>query len=111
MALHDGLGTGASTGAPAGTDWTAEDTYWRSNFRARPYVGADRTYETYQPGYRYGYESANRYAGRSWNEVERDLETGWANYEHRGTSTWQQIKDAVRDAWDRVTGQHPVGSR
>ena len=93
-------------------EWMDEDAYWRTNFRNRRYASSgSNDYTYYQPGYRYGYESANRYAGRSWNEVERDLETGWANYEHRGTSTWQQIKDAVRDAWDRVTGQHPVGSR
>ena len=109
MALHDGLGTGASTGAPAGTDWTAEDNYWRSNFRARPYVGADRGYDVYQPGYRYGFESAKRYPGQKWNDVEADLRSGWDRFEHRGQSTWEHVKDAVRDAWDRVTGNRPSG--
>jgi hypothetical protein len=39
--------------------------------------------------------------------VESDLRTGWDKYEHRlsGGSTWENIKDAVRDAWHRVTGQ------
>ena len=63
-------------------------------------------------GYRYGFEAANRYEGRSWNEVESDLSRSWDKYEHRGNSTWEQIKDAVRDAWDRVTGSRTtVGSR
>jgi hypothetical protein len=46
--------------------------------------------------------------GRSWNDVEADLRTGWDKYEGRGTaaeSTWEKVKDAVRDAWHRVTGQ------
>jgi hypothetical protein len=83
-------------------DWGAEETYWRENWRNRPYVSADRGYEYYQPGYRYGVESAQRYRGRDWNEVEGDLQTGWNRYEHRGQSAWEHVKHAVRDAWDRV---------
>jgi hypothetical protein len=41
--------------------------------------------------------------GRTWNEVEADLRTGWDKFEHRGTSTWERVKDAVRDAWHRAT--------
>jgi hypothetical protein len=46
--------------------------------------------------------------GRSWNDVESDLRTGWDRYEGRGNSTWENVKDAVRDAWHRVTGQKDV---
>ena len=92
--------------------WEDEDAYWRSNFRTRPYASdADRDYDYYAPGYRYGYEAANRYQNRSWNDVEADLSRDWSSYEHRGTSTWEQMKHAVRDAWDRVTGNRPVGTR
>jgi hypothetical protein len=92
--------------------WTDEDAYWRANYRNRPYASSDeRDYDYYQPGYRYGFESASRYQGRNWNDVESDLSRNWSTYEHRGNSTWENVKDAVRDAWDRVTGRHPVGSR
>ncbi|HEU4564746.1 MAG TPA: hypothetical protein VFS05_08865 [Gemmatimonadaceae bacterium] len=85
--------------------WSDEDRYWRDNFRSRPYVTADRGYDYYEPGYRYGYESAVHYRGRSWNDVEPELRSGWDRYEHRGTarSTWEDIKDSVRDAWNRIT--------
>jgi hypothetical protein len=86
------------------SDWTAEDNYWRSTFTSRPYVRADRGYEAYRPGYRYGFESATRHRGRQWDEVESELRSGWDRYEHRGQSMWENVKDAVRDAWDRVTG-------
>ena len=96
----------------AQVEWNDEDAYWRQNFRTRPYASTGvNDYGFYQPGYRYGYEAANRYSGRQWNDVEADLARGWSTYEHRGTSTWEQIKDAARDAWDRVMGRHPVGSR
>ena len=92
--------------------WNDEDTYWRTNYPNRPYASsAGKDYDFYRPGYRYGYESANRYHGREWNDVEEDLSRNWNTYEHRGTSTWEQIKDAVRDAWNRVTGNRPVGTR
>jgi hypothetical protein len=92
--------------------WTDEDSYWRKNYQTRPYASSgDREYDYYQPGYRYGYEAANRYQDRSWSDVEADLSRDWTAYEHRGTSTWDQMKSAVRDAWDRITGNRPVGTR
>jgi hypothetical protein len=91
--------------------WNEEDAYWRTNYRNRPYgSSADKSYDFYQPGYRYGYEAANQYEGRNWSDVESDLSRNWNSYEHRGSSTWEQVKDAVRDAWDRVTGHRSVGA-
>lgn len=84
-------------------DWDAEDTYWRTNYRTRPYASSGSDYETYRPGYRYGYEAARKYHGRDWNDVESDLSRGWNTFEHRANSTWEQVKAAVKDAWDRVT--------
>jgi len=46
--------------------------------------------------------------GRTWDEAEEDLKAGWARFEHRSESAWEDIKDAVRDAWDRVTGKRRV---
>jgi hypothetical protein len=93
-------------------DWNAEDTYWRTNYSSRPYAsGGANAYEHYQPGYRFGVESASRYQGRNWDEAETDLKRDWDSYQYRGQSTWDQMKAAVRDAWDRVTGKTHVGAR
>jgi hypothetical protein len=84
--------------------WDEEDRYSRQNYSSRPYAkGSD--YDTLAPGYRYGYESAGKYKGRAWSDVESDRERDWNSYGYRGKSTWQQVKDAVRDGWDRVTGR------
>ena len=94
------------------TEWKDDDAYWRENYRMRPYASSStHEYGFYQPAYRYGYESANRYSDRQWKDVEADLARGWNTFEHKTASTWEQIKDAVRDGWDRVMGRHPVGSR
>jgi hypothetical protein len=92
-------------------NWNDEDTYWRSNYSTRPYASGSTNYDQWRGAYRYGFESANRYSGKNWNDVESDLSRGWNSYEHRGSSTWEQVKAAVRDGWERVTGRHTVGSR
>jgi hypothetical protein len=89
--------------------WDQEDTWWRDNFLSRPYA-AGRTYEDFRPAYRYGFESASHHAGRDWKEAETDLRTGWDKFEGKGPggAKWEDIKDAVKDAWHRITGQHDV---
>ncbi len=89
--------------------WIQEDAWWRENFSTRPYVEG-RQYEELRPAYQFGYESANHHLGREWNEVELDLRTGWDKFEGKGPggATWENVKDAVKDAWHRITGQHDV---
>jgi hypothetical protein len=86
-------------------DWTTEDEYWRTNYKHRPYAGFN-DYHYWQPAYRYGYESAQRYPNKTWDTVKADLRSGWDSYEHRpdGLTTWEEVKDAVHDAWDRIVG-------
>lgn len=86
--------------------WETEDNYWFENFSSRPYAIGPDFYERFRPAYRYGFESAQHHVGRQFEDAEPDLREGWSRYEHRGTepSPWEEIKAAVRDAWDRVTG-------
>jgi hypothetical protein len=101
--------TNTTAGTASGTagigDWATEEGYWRDAFASRPYARADRGFDYYRPGFRYGFESAQRYRGKEWNDVEPDLRSGWDRFEHRGQNTWENIKDAVRDAWNRATGR------
>jgi hypothetical protein len=82
--------------------WETEEPYWRENFSTRPYANADLDFDFYRGAYRYGFESAHKHAGRSWEDAQRDLEADWDKYEHRGEGAWEHAKHAVRDAWDRV---------
>lgn len=85
--------------------WTDEERWWRDNYRTRPYVDANRSFDEYRPAYRYGYESARRLGSRNWDEAEPELRAGWDRYEERGQSTWEDVKDSVRDIWHRMTGK------
>jgi hypothetical protein len=107
-----GAAVGAAVGAVAGglagkgvaeaIDPTVEDKYWGENYSSSPYVTRGTDYGTYQPAYRYGWESYSRYPGRSFDEVEPELQRDWD--QHRGVSalTWENAKAATRDAWHRV---------
>jgi hypothetical protein len=99
-----GLG-GNTSSSPISGDWNLDQAWWRANFRDRPYVSVDRRFEEYEPSLRFGYHSANRYRGQNWNDVEHHLKTDWEAYEGRGESTWEHVKESVRDAWDNVTGK------
>lgn len=94
----------ADSSRDRGGDWSTEESYWRQNYRNRPYTDENREFDEYRPGYKYGYESADRMGGRPWHEAEPELRSGWDEYEDRNDSTWDQIKDSVKDAWDRATG-------
>lgn len=92
-----------------GKTWDNEENWWREHYADRPYVESGLGFEHYRPAYRYGTEAGNHHLGRTWNEVEPDLSAGWASYEYgaRGVARagWEDIVDAVRDAWYRVTGE------
>jgi hypothetical protein len=82
--------------------WDDEERFWRTAYLTRPYASGT-AYDVLAPGYRYGYESARQSAGRPWGELEPELERGWKACAYRGQSTWDQVKAAVQDAWERVT--------
>jgi len=81
-------------------------TRWDNDFRTyhtSRYGNTGRTYEQYTPAYRYGYTLANdpRYRDWDWNRVESHARTDW---EQRGEGAWEDFKDSIRYAWDKVRG-------
>jgi hypothetical protein len=103
-----GAAIGAVAGGYAGKaveesiDPTAEDAYWRQNYKNRPYVDKGASYDTYQPAYQYGWESRSQYGSRRFDEVEPELERGWHARGGKSNLKWAQAKAATRDAWDRL---------
>ncbi len=111
-----GAAIGAVVGAVAGglagksvaesVDPTAEDAYWRENYKSRPYAAGDvKVYEydrDYAPAYRHGYTAASKYSGRKYDDVESDLARGWEETKGESRLGWEKAKHATRDAWHRV---------
>lgn len=102
-----GAAVGAVVGGLAGKgiaemiDPTAEEAYWRENYDTQPYYSKGYTYDDYHPAYRTGWEGRGRYEGRTFDEVERELEADYNR--NRGTSKlgWGQNRNAARATWDR----------
>jgi hypothetical protein len=94
---------GGATGAMVGEDLDREENeYWRENYRTRPYYSDDVSYDTIAPAYRYGWESRARYDGKSFEDAEDILSSGWAETKHDVQLGWEQARDAVRDSWNHA---------
>jgi uncharacterized protein (TIGR02271 family) len=99
---------GAEQGQGA-NDFAAYEAECRQNFTSTYGTkGKDYTYEKYQPAYRYGYELTNdkRYSGKDWGAVEAEARRDWET-RYPGQGRWEEIKEAVRYAWDSVRGREP----
>ena len=97
-------GSHPAVGSGVALDPTAEDGYWRDNYMKRPYYRSSKSYSDYQPAYRFGWESAARseFRGRPFEDAEPDLEIGWERAKGSSREKWYEIRDAARDAWDRI---------
>jgi len=87
------------------TNFDSFDDYatdFRNNF-TKTYDSRGYTYERYEPAYRYGYTLATdeRYTNKDWAAIEADARRDW---ERKNQGAWEDFKDSIRYAWDRVRG-------
>ena len=102
---------GAAVGAVAGgligkgvaeaIDPTAEEAYWSQNYTREPYYERGYSFADYHPGYRTGWEGRARYEGRTFDEVEKDLEFDYARNRGKSRLEWEKNRHAARAAWER----------
>jgi uncharacterized protein (TIGR02271 family) len=85
------------------TRWADVASRYRSIWQQR-YGTSDRRWEDYEPGYRYAYEMQQdrRYRGRTFDEVETDLQQDWRTRQQE--SPWDKVRSSIREAWTDVTG-------
>lgn len=83
---------------------TNDDDYFRQHFTST-YGSTGDKYDDYAPAYSYGSEMARnqKYTGRKWDEVENDLRSDWSSRGGSTGSTWEKMKDAVKQGWNRMT--------
>lgn len=102
-----GMMAGAVAGGLAGKgvgeliDPTTEDNWLRDRFASRPYVREGETFEHYRPIYRYGAEAEAKYGHHGFDKAEREIAQDWANAKQESRREWHEVRDAVRDAYDR----------
>lgn len=91
----------AERGVAEALDLGRDDSYWRAEFRRRPYASESTDYDRWRPAYLYGWEARRLTWGCSWQDTEAQLEEAWSGIEPNLDMDWQQARPAVRDAWDR----------
>jgi hypothetical protein len=84
-------------------DPTTEDAWLREYFGTRAAHREGKTHDHYRHAYHYGLLSADRHAGRRFEDVEPELRTGWDTARDTCPLVWDEARDAVRHAFDRGT--------
>lgn len=88
-------------------DPTVEMTYWRNEYRKRPYFDERYEFEDYEPAYRAGWESYETKTTQddvndSWAEREAIARQRWENEGGSGRMDWPQARQAAQDSYERV---------
>jgi len=91
-------GTAAST-----SGFETFDSDFQKNYQSK-FAKSGYTYPQFSPAYRYGYHLANdeRYNSGDWATVEPQARSLW---EQHNKGTWEEFKDAIQYAWDKVRGK------
>ena len=107
-----GAAVGAVAGAVAGgmagkgvaeaINPTVEHEYWRVEYVKRPYFAANTPYDQYGPAYQYGWESFVAHKGKKFQDVEAQLARDWESRRGNSKLTWNNVRGATRDAWERM---------
>jgi hypothetical protein len=94
-------------------DAAVEEAYWRTHFSGEKYGEREAAYATYQPAFRAGYIGRNRYPGKTFEEVEKDLQRDYDRLKGSATLPWARARFAVLDAWNRpvqTAASAPMGA-
>ena len=102
------IGGLAGKGAAEAIDPTAEDNYWRENYRNREYVTENTSYDTYRPAYRVSYEAYSLHRGKRYEEVEPELRREYGRSAGTSGLAWDKATRAARDAWEKL--EHPAST-
>ena len=89
-------------GSVSPEDYVGEENFWREEHSARPYA-AGKDFDTLRHAYRYGMETYHQEGGRPFDELnDNDLQAGWAKMQHSESHVWDDMKHAMRDAYERL---------
>jgi hypothetical protein len=81
---------------------TTYNSYWADNYSNADYYVAGRTWNDYEPAYKLGYDSFDKYRGRTYSEAETELERDWDKLKGKSSLAWNEARGAVRDGWHHI---------
>ena len=108
-----GAVVGAVGGAKAGgaiaeaVNPTAYTEHFKNSYASAPYYRSERSWNDYEPAYKYGYNKYGNYAGKKFEDVETDLERGWDATKANSDLAWNEARGAVKDGWHYIERAMP----
>ena len=108
-----GAVVGAVVGAKAGgavaeaVNPTEYTEHFRSSYESAPYYSANRTWNDYEPAYKYGYDRYSEYRGQKFDDIESNLERDWNATRGKSQLAWDEARGAVRDGWHYIERAMP----
>lgn len=103
-----GAVVGAVVGAKAGgavaeaVNPTEYTEYFRGRYESAPYYTAGRTWNDYEPAYKYGYDRYDTHRGQRFDDIEDKLERDWDKTRGESRLAWSEARGAVRDGWHHI---------
>jgi hypothetical protein len=88
-----------------------EDLAYRAQYESSPERRADQRYEDVRPAYHLGHLARLNpdYAGRSFEEIEPDLERGWTEELRAQCGAWSTIRTFAREGYLRREQHERLG--
>ncbi len=84
------------------------DRHYGEQYSQAPYYRRDFEFQDYRPAYRYGTQARSLSPNARWDaDTESRLEQGWERARGDSRLSWQDAKEAVKDAWHRVERRLP----
>ena len=112
MAGPVGTAVGAVVGAVAGAKTggaiaeavnpTAYTDHFKETYQSAPYYSAGKTWNDYEPAYKYSYDAYGRNQGQSFEAIEPQLERDWESSRAKSSLAWNEARGAVKDGWHYI---------
>ena len=86
----------------------SEKAFWHRQYRFEPYFVVGRSFDQYSPAYQLGWNTAQirQAQNADFDLIEPELNQQWLAQHGSSLLDWNQVKLAVKAAWERAIGPH-----
>lgn len=98
-----GWWTGRAIAEAAESLTEADDRHYRTHYESSTTRSADRPYDHVRPAYHLGHIASRNpeFQGRTWEEVEPQLQRGWTDDVSRSHGSWDSVRGYTREGFTR----------
>ena len=97
---------GMEQGSGVTDPWECVD-HFLGAFRDAPYFRPGTQWRDYEPAYRLGCATFERYRGRSVVDLDDELERAWRDVKWSSRLSWSEARAAVDDTWTWLSRREP----